>query len=85
MQPFPLYDNIFPLVVGRHATGELAWHIPEMYASSVADSVHGVTVQVEDNGHESQDEEIFSNWAPSSPPKVNSFIRNCIVLIKIHI
>ena len=78
-----MYDEILPLVEGRYATGELAWHIPEMYGSSVAGSVH----DVEDNRHESpsQDEEFFSNWAASSPPKVSYFIQNCIVLITKHI
>jgi hypothetical protein len=69
-----LYDEILPLVEGRHATGELAWHIPEMHSSSVAGSDHG---DVEDNGQGLQDtmagdEDFISNWSLSPPPTVNS-------------
>lgn len=31
---FPLYDDILPLVDGRHATGEFAFWIPEMHSLS---------------------------------------------------
>jgi hypothetical protein len=70
-----LYDEILPLVEGRHATGELAWHIPEMHSSSVAGSDHGD--DVEDNGQGLQDtmpgdEDFISNWSLSPPPTVKS-------------
>jgi hypothetical protein len=79
-----LYDDILPLVEGRHATGELAWHIPEMHGSSAAGSNHGDGV--EENGPVPQDttgdeDELISNWSPSPPPMVSSCMRSCIVLI----
>ena len=53
-----MYDEILPLVEGRHATGELAWHIPEIYSSSVAGSDHGNGIEpveaLQDNGQELQ-------------------------------
>ena len=75
MQSFPLYDDILPLVEGRHATGELAWHIPEMHGSSAAGSDHGD--RVEENGLVPQDttrneDELISNWSLSPPPMVSS-------------
>ncbi|KIM79143.1 hypothetical protein PILCRDRAFT_10571 [Piloderma croceum F 1598] len=71
MQSFPLYDDILPLVKGRHATGELAWHILEMHGSSAAGSDHGDGV--EENGPVPQDttgdeDELISNWSLLPPP-----------------
>ena len=37
---FPLYDEILPLVEGRHATGELVYHAPEPNSSIAGDFGH---------------------------------------------
>jgi hypothetical protein len=75
-----LYDEILPLVEGRHATGELAWHIPEMHSSSVAGSNHGDGIDDSEQGLQATDlatkadnEDLISNWSlsPSHPPMVN--------------
>jgi hypothetical protein len=92
-QSFPLYDEILPLVEGRHATGELAWHIPEMHSSSVAGSDHGN--DAEDNGEELQatdladNEDLISNWSlsPSPPPAVelSTLLQSRMILIILSI
>jgi hypothetical protein len=38
-KPFPLYDEILPLVEGRYATGEGAFNIGESYDDDIDDSV----------------------------------------------
>ncbi len=64
-----MYDEILPLVEGRHATGELAWHIPEMHSSSVAGSDHGNDAENGLQAVDSEDNEDFiSNWSRSPSP-----------------
>ena len=38
-KPFPLYDEILPLVEGRYATGEGAFNIGESYDDDIDDAV----------------------------------------------
>ena len=39
MKPFPLYDEILPLVEGRYATGEQAFSVGESYDEDIDDAV----------------------------------------------
>jgi hypothetical protein len=79
-----LYNDILPLVEGRHATGEIAWHIPEMHGTLVAGSDH--VDGVEENGHPQDttgvNEELISNWVLLSPPRVSFCMQECLLLIK---
>ena len=65
---FPLYDEILPLVEGRHATGELVYHALELNSSIVGDVGHEDRDDISNSAHDDIPE--VYDW----PPLVTHFV-----------
>ena len=77
---FPLYDEILPLVEGRHATGELVYHAPEPNSSIAGDFGHENRDDVSNSAHDDIPEELY-DWPPSVTRLINDSYMFCIILM----
>ena len=60
-KPFPLYDDILPLVEGRHATGEGAFRVPEMRDHDIDDLRYGHDGHDLDNTQPNTEDDILAS------------------------